>query len=432
MSLKEQHQRPLLRKWPLILAAFSLCLAAFLGVSALVNNAAGADRPPGVAGIEGTPAYLPLMRKDPTPTPTATPTAVPSPTPVANPEFVKNVPLPDAQCPNDVAFNTLSRYIYIANNFSSNVSVLQDTEFILNIPTGFWPTHLAADPHSTLTYVTVMHDRVTALSGAGIVGAIPDHYEPYGVAVNPVNGYTYITDLDSLVQVADGYSLLTNVPLTDPDTGGGAGWLQPVVVDPTTGLVYVASWSHGRLYVLDGTEVIASYRAGWGMKDMAIDPVRGYIYMAHESPNEEYPHNISVFNIQTQTVTPRGTAIRSRAVAVDPLSGYAYFTNEENNSVTVMSGEQVLTNLPAGEWPWNVGVNPNTGHVFVTNRDSHNITVYKDGALINTIPAQGIRPYAVGVDTTTNDVYIANRGLEFENPPLFTPLCTDASVTISR
>jgi YVTN family beta-propeller protein len=249
-----------------------------------------------------------------------------------------------------------------------------------------------------------------------------------------VNGFAYITDLDSAVQIVDGLSEISKITITDPEISppdNGAGWLQPVVVDPNTGLVYVASWSHGKMYVLDGTTVVANYRAGWGIKDMVIDASRGYIYLAHSEPNATYPHNISVFNIATKTFTyistNQGSQSGSRAVTVDPISGYAYFTNPGQDNVTVLQGTNVVATLPAGDTPWGIGVNPNTGYVFVTNRTSNNITVIKELSVVKTIPAQGLQPFAVGVDTLTNDVYIANRGDEYG---LFQ--CRDASVTILR
>lgn len=358
---------------------------------------------------------------------------LPTPTP-AVPQYVKTISLPNVQCPNDVGFNAVSGYVYVANNFSSNVSVFKNGDFVTNIPVGTWPTMIAADNDSPFTYVTALHSGVALLNGTTYVGIAPPKYEPYGVAVNPVNGYAYVTDLDSAVQILDGLTEIANITITDPEIAppnNGAGWLQPIVVDPNTGRVYVASWSHGKMYVLDGTNVIADYRAGWGVKDMAIDPVRGFIYLAHSEPNETYPHNISVFNIATQTFTyidtHAGARTGSRSVAVDPISGYAYFTNPANGNVTVLQGAQVVTVLPAGNTPWGVGVNPNTGHVFVTNRASNDITVIKELSVINTIPAQGLQPFAVGVDTINNDVYIANRGDEYG---LFQ--CRDASVTILR
>ncbi len=407
--------------WPL--ALFSTLILALWIMSGTSGQA--------ISGGDGTPYYLPMVRLDPTPIPTATPTATPIP---PAPQFVKNIALPNAQCPNSVGFNAVSGYVYVANNFSYNVSAFKNTNFVTNISMGEWPTAIAADNDSAITYVTVLHGQVTVLDGTTVLGEIPKHYESYGVAVNPTNGYAYITDLDSVVQVANGTNLIANVPVTDPQgtpPNNGAGWLQPVVVDPNTGLVYVASWSHGKMYVLDGTTVVANYRAGWGVKDMAIDAARGYIYLAHSEPNATYKHNISVFNIATQTFTYIDTDLdslnNSRGVAVDPITGYAYFTNPDEDTVTVVQGTQVVATLPAGNTPWGVGVNPNTGYVFVTNRLSDDITIIKNLSVVNTIPAQGDQPFAVGVDTINNDVYIANRGDEYG---LFQ--CRDASVTILR
>jgi YVTN family beta-propeller protein len=420
------------QKW----LTFSLLMFVMLFlIIGIIADSTGKASSQTVAGSGDMQSYLPLFKLDPTATPTSTPTPVPTATPIPPvPQFVKNVELPNAQCPNAVGFNAVSGYVYIANNFSSNVSAFKNTNFIKNIATGEWPTLIAADNDSPLTYVTVLHGDVTAIDGTTVVGSVPNYYEPYGVAVNPVNGYAYITDLDSAVQVANGTSLITNIPITDPDgspPNNGAGWLQAVVVDPDTGLVYVTSWSHGKMYVLDGTGVIADYRAGWGIKDMALDADRDYIYLAHSDPNATYPHNISVFHIPTQTFTyidtDPGVINKSRDVAVDPISGYAYVSNHNEDTVTVLLGPQVITTLPAGDTPWHVAVNPNTGYVFVTNLKSNDITVIKGLSVVTTIPAQGLQPFAIGVDTITNDVYIANRGDEYD---LFQ--CRDASVTILR
>lgn len=395
----------------ILMALLAFLLVTLITISFWQNSLTAAAQP-----AADTFTYLPIVFKPVAPVP----------------QFVKNVALPNAQCPNAVGFNAISGYVYVANNFSYNVSAFKNANFVTDIPMGEWPTLIAADNDSSLTYVTGLHDGVTVINGTTVVGKIPKNYEPYGVAVNPVNGNTYITDLDSTVQVASGLSLLSDVSITDPEIappGNGAGWLQPIVVDPNTGLVYVASWSHGKMYVLNGTSVVANYRAGWGIKGMAIDSDRGYIYLAHSDPNATYPHNISVFNIATHTFsyidTDPGSLNNSRDVTVDPISGYAYFTNPGQNSVTVVKGTQVVGTLPAGNMPWGIGVNPNTGYVFVTNRGGNTITVIRELSVVNTIAAQGLQPFAVGVDTNNNDVYIANRGDEYG---LFQ--CRSASVTI--
>jgi YVTN family beta-propeller protein len=363
------------------------------------------------AGLSGTPSFLPLIMRPSIPTP---------------PQFVSNTPLANVECPNFVGYNAFSDYVYVANNFSSNVSVFKNRAFQTNISLGFWPTWIAADNDSPLTYVTALHSETFVLNGTGIAGTIPDYYEPYGVAVNPVNGLTYITDLDSTVQIVNGTTLLTNLRIINPATGGGAGWLRPVAIDPDTGLVYVASWDFGKMYVIDGDEVVGDpIQIGWGVIDLVVDTVRGYIYAANDDPNDIYPENLSVYNLQTGVVTRIATAERSRRLALDPQTGYVYATNDNSDTVTVLSGPQVIANLPVGDNPWGIAANPATGYVAVANQGSNNITILRNGQVVNTIAAGGLRPFAVGVDTTHNDFYVANRGDEYD---LFE--CQAGSVTI--
>jgi YVTN family beta-propeller protein len=178
-------------------------------------------------------------------------------------------------------------------------------------------------------------------------------------------------------------------------------------------------------------QVIDSVQVGWGPLNMAIDPERGFLYLAHSDPNETYPHNISVVDLGTLAVTPITSVpdviTSSRDVAVELESGYAYVSNTSSNSVSVLDGPVVIGHLPAGEDPWGVGVNPNDGYVFVTNRGSNNVTVIREGAVVDTIVTHGLQPVDAAVDTINNEIYIANRGRETD---LFE--CRDASVSILR
>jgi YVTN family beta-propeller protein len=319
--------------------------------------------------------------------------------------------------------------MYIVNSFSQNVTVFQNRDYVTDIPTASWPTGISVDPSSARTWVTNLHSGVSLLENTAQVGFVPRDYEPYGVAFNPVNGYAYVSDLDSKVQIINGDQLVTTLRVTDPVTGKGAGWLRAIVVDSQTGLVYVASWDYGKLYVIDGVNVVNSVQLGWGPLNMALDEVRGLLYVAHSEPNAQYPHNISVVDLEKLTVSFVASAptvrTNSHGVAVDARSGYAYVTNPEAKTVTILQGTTILDNVAVGERPWGVGVNPRDGYVYVTNRGSNDVSVIQRSAVIATIPVQGVQPFAVGVDTTNNDVYIANRGTE---PALFE--CEQGSVTI--
>jgi DNA-binding beta-propeller fold protein YncE len=240
----------------------------------------------------------------------------------------------------------------------------------------------------------------------------------------------YVPDLDRAVQVFNESTLVENIVFAmDPSWDA---WFLDAVVDPNTGYVYTAG-AEGMMYVIDGTNVIGSHRLGWRVVDLEIDPERGYVYAAHSGKKDGFQNNISVFNINTQTVTPLNTASSSRNIAIEPNTGLVYVTNPGpsndpgNDSVTQLIGETVLGNVVVGDYPWGVAVNPNTHHAYVTNRHDNTVTVFLDGAYIATIPVQGLDAFAVTVDTNSNDVYVANRGREFTSP---WGHCDQASVTI--
>jgi DNA-binding beta-propeller fold protein YncE len=180
-----------------------------------------------------------------------------------------------------------------------------------------------------------------------------------------------------------------------------------VKVDPITGLVYVANVEHGLMIVIQDTSIIHTFRLGWGPDKLALNEATRYIYAAHTSPNAQYPHNISITNLDTSQVIPLTTATTSRRVDLDKLNNLAYFTNPEENTVTIVQGTTVVGNAPAGQKPWDVGVHPQSGYAFVANLDSQDVTVLRDGQLVTTLGA-GSKPISVGIDPLSHYIYVAN------------------------
>lgn len=379
-----------------------------------------------LAQMENEIAYLPAVYR-PLPTPTPEPTAVPR-----VPETAGEIPLTGALCPNKVGVNEFSGFVYVANSFSGDVSIVKDDQFLKNVPTGKFPTDIASVPNSPRTYVTSLtntqsNDQIALFEGADLIQKIPEHFEPHDVIVNPVNGLTYVTDLDSHVRVINGTDVVTDILLP------GAGWIRSIAVDPVTGLVYTASWEKGTMYVLQDTQIVASFQAGWGTIAIEVDPVSGFIYVAHSDPSAVYPNNITVFHRNDYTVTYMETAARSYDVAVDPLSGLAYFTNHDDDTVTVMRGRQLVTTVPVGEQPWGAAVDPTTGYAFIANHGSNNVTIMKDGAIVSTAAA-GNKPIAIGVDTRTHTAYVANRTyrIDCDDVDRCKTVCRPPTLTILR
>ncbi len=391
--------------------------------------------------ITGTPSFLPLVfRPLPTPTATATPTSTPVP-PV--PQFVQNIPLPGAQCPNSVFVNEVTDYVYIANNFSHDISFLRGTNYLGNVPSGGrWPTRITMIPDNGRTFITNLHplsanDPLTPMAEfdeTTLVRTYPGKFEGFTPLYNTVNQHLYVTDLDSNIRVYDASTL----PLTFVKDIGAAdgvrGWIKTITYDPTSGLVFAASWDYSELYVIDGTTVTAVRSTQtWGPEKLLYDPIHHYIYIVGQEVDHRpdgYPaYNITVFNaaVPYQFLTGFATSTSSHRLAQDPLSGLVYAANRLADSVTVVNGLQLVGTTPVGAMPNDVAANPNTGYVFVANSNSNDISVLKNGAVVSTIASQGIRPYAIGIDSRNNNVYVANRGTEYN---LYCN--TNASVTILR
>ncbi len=429
--------KPLNKSKLMIIALGMLAGLAFISLW-LAGSETGA-----LAGgiITGTPSFLPLVFKPlPTPTATATPTSTPVP-PV--PQFVQNIPLPGAQCPNSVFVNEVTDYVYIANNFSHDISFLRGTDYLGNVPSGGkWPTRMTMIPESGRTFITNLHrlqpgdpaSPMAEFDGMSLLGTYSQKFEAFTPLYNTVNQHLYITDLDSNIRVYDASTL----PLTFvKDIGvadGVRGWIKTITYDPTTGLVYAASWDYGELYVIDGTTVTAVISTQtWGPEELLFDPIHNYIYIVGQEVDNRpvgYPaHNITVFDAAPPHQFRAGfaTSTSSHRLGQDPLSGLVYAANRVADSVTIVNGLQMLGTVPVGAAPNDVAANPNTGYVFVANSNSNDITVLKNGAVVSTIASQGIRPYAIGIDSRNNYVYVANRGTEGH-----LSCTTNASVTIVR
>ena len=188
------------------------------------------------------------------------------------------------------------------------------------------------------------------------------------------------------------------------------------------------------MFVIQDTAVVNSYQIGWGPDQMALDDKGRYLYAAHSSPNAQFPHNISVTDLDSNQVTSIATAQISRRVAVDRVHGLAYFTNPFEDTVSIVRGASLLSNLPTGDYPWGVAVHEDSGYAFVANKQSDTVTVLLDGQVINTMPTGNV-PLGVATDPISRYVYVVNENsYEYCNEvkQCFKTCLTPASVSVYR
>ena len=101
----------------------------------------------------------------------------------------------------------------------------------------------------------------------------------------------------------------------------------------------------------------------------------------------------------------RGLGVRPVAVDMNPTTGYMYIVNYESDSVSILSGMQLVKNVPIGEGPRSIGVNPATGLVYVPNYNGDTISILSGTQVVKIIP--GITGDSVGVHPDTGTSILA-------------------------
>ena len=344
--------------------------------------------------------YFPLIYSDPRQAPV--------------PSLVASIPLEGAKCSNDIAINHHSNLVYITNEQTDNVSILQDLKLVGSIDTGKWPINVESDPRSDTVYVSNIHSGISVLNTGVKTAQIPAYYEPYSITVNPVNNYTYVTDLNDPITIIRGSEKIMDLFVPDFN-GQGIHWQLASGYDKLTGLTYFASWQYGIITVVNGTEVVDQFQFyGEGAKDLAVDPYRRLLITTNIRAKQDKKsyNNISIVDLDSKQVTQINSGEVSEQVDIDLLTGYAYVTNPADDTVTVLQGTNHVATYRVRDKPRSVAVDSRTGFAYVTNTGDRSITVFKNGAPVETISFEengGFQPWQVEVDESNGRVYVLNR-----------------------
>jgi YVTN family beta-propeller protein len=330
------------------------------------------------------------------------------------PVFVASVELEGARCPIDITINQATNNVFIANEFSDDISILRGSDFLGNVATGIWPTRIESDPLSSIIYVSHIVSGVTVLDNGVVIGNIEPYSESFAITINKLNGYTYVTDLGGPISIIEGTQKVKD--LFAPDYGGQKiNWQLTSAYDNRTGLTYFASWEEDAMTIVDGLEVVDQFPYfGQGANDIVIDSYRRLMYVANLRAHQDgpYTNNISIIDLNTYEVKQIWTADNSRNVAMDPVSGYVYITNTSSDSVTVLRGKEVIATYNLGKEPYGVTVDPVTGFAFVANSGELSVSVLRDGRPITKIELpenKGTRPNLVAVDPISHQLYVVSR-----------------------
>jgi YVTN family beta-propeller protein len=279
------------------------------------------------------------------------------------------------QLPNNVDINPNTKLMYVTNQLSDTVSVIDTNTNIVtdNITVGSRPFGVAVNPMTSLVYVTnSLSNSVSVIdTKTNNIRNITVELGPLGVAVNPSTNMIYVANADSnTVSVIDGENniVVDNIPVGPGPFG--------VAVNPNTNLVYITNYlSNNTVSVIDGDT-----------------------------------YNVTVINV---TGSPLG-------VAVNPSTNLIYVSNYITDTMTVIDGASAEPGpiVQVGNGPIDITVDPITNSIYVANFFNGTLSVVdgKTNILVQSLAMQdAVRASSVDLDLKTGIIYLTDPGFPEDN-----------------
>jgi YVTN family beta-propeller protein len=303
--------------------------------------------------------------------------------------------------PVDIAVNPYTNRLYVTNEFSNTVSVIdtRTDQVVDTIAVGILPYGIAIDTISNRIFVSnIESDTVSVIDGPTnkVVSQVTNLSNPVGITINPFKSLVYVSNIDNgTVTVIDEISRKVQNRVS---VGNFPYDIAVYRLNSITDLIYVTNTGSNTVSVINSSLVL------------------------------EPPVRIESKVIKNITVgrTPAG-------VAVDQQKGLVYVTNKDSNTVTIIdtSTNNVTRTIPVGIAPVGVAVNNVTGKAYVSNTFDNTISVIDASAsAINKIiqvnpninpniqiprPLPAIVKFPnvasfVAINTFENMIYVTNTG----------------------
>src|SRR5215216_2087361 len=244
--------------------------------------------------------------------------------------------------PVGIAVNPNMKKVYVANEYSNTVSVL-DTET----------------------------DKVKSTIKVGIF--------PYGIDINPLNNRVYVTNRGSnTVSVIDGSinSKLADITVGKSPVG--------IAVNPSANWIYVTNLNDGTVSVIDGitNEVIDTISVGKTPYGIEVNPLFNKIYVTDIIKN-----TVSVIDGKTNRISANiSVGKRPTGLEIDLTNGSnkLYVANHDSDSVSVIDiiTNSVIDNISSvGDSPVGMAINPITNKLYISNIGSNTVSVIDTKAI---------------------------------------------------
>jgi len=318
--------------------------------------------------------------------------------------------IPVGSHPISATYDSANGYVYVVNQYSDNVSVINGTSVVGTFRAGFGPVVAVYDSENGYVYVGELGCEGCGSAIVGIVRGtsvianvsvgVQAEYVAYDEVYDSGNGYVYVFNSGSTnVTVLNGTSVLGTIPL--PSSGFSAG-----TYDSASGYVYLGTsgpdygGGTGIVGVISGTSYLTTLPVDIPVTSLVYDPGNGDVYAVNSNSTEVI----------------RGLAV-STSVSIDPgYTGLSYATYDSHDgdlyvpgpgpivnypppklpeqfpgNVSVINGTSVVTKLRVGNDPTFAVYDSRTQEVYVTDLASHAVWVINGTSLVAMVPV-GLGP----------------------------------------
>jgi YVTN family beta-propeller protein len=368
--------------------------------------------------LETFGAFLPMLLRQPTPTPTATPTQTNTPTRTPTPTITPtstatpthtpgpsptptNSPVPPAMSyPQAIAVNSTTHRIYVSSRSTNRVYMLDGANLatITSTVVGAQPWGIAYYAPSNKVYVASWVDgTVTVLDGTSLAVLKT-------VYVGPNTTWVERTGDKIQLIVYLGNSLVTIDPATDTVVRNihlsrtNGAWA--LAYNANQDLTYVSSRDSKAITAVDAlgaerTVISTGYSsatAGCEPYELDFNPAVNRLYSICDV-NGQLNDVVVVYQASGTSLAATGEIAVGSAgpdvswgedgrggVVLNPATGSVFVSNSYDNNVSIIDSlsDRLISIISVGESPFGIGVDSTNNRIYTANRASNSISMFLD------------------------------------------------------
>jgi YVTN family beta-propeller protein len=281
--------------------------------------------------------------------------------------------------PYGIDINPLNNRVYVANRGSNTVSVIDGSTNLkmADVNVGKSPIDVAVNPSSSLVYVTNIESGTVSVID-GITNTVSSTIKvgriPYAIAVNPATNLAYITDIgDGSISILD-----ISKSNSSEDSNDAARTLEKIngiiapagiAINTSTNKAYVTDYASNTVFVIDlkTNSVIDRIKVGTNPVGISLNPISNKIYVANIGDN-----TVSVID-----GFKNKAHVDNNSITVNPFLKPSFNHNDPSAKLHVNVKFPLVASFAA--------VNPATNMVYITNTASNAVSVIdgnKDAVLV--------------------------------------------------